>query len=160
MYDTTTDGVDVNIALELVNEGYARMSRKFGDLARSHILNLDGYSSSVHSSADNLHKSEPDENPVVSTTSKENETEMPKENGVMSDKVNGTAKFVHEGSSSETGENLVSTTITEEGDLEENSKATSSTGAANEVSTTKTGFLSRDWSEIVEEEEMNGNLTH
>ncbi|XP_058446127.1 tudor and KH domain-containing protein homolog isoform X2 [Malaya genurostris] len=41
LYDITPDG-DVNIALELVSEGYAKMTTNFGDLNRSHVLRLDG----------------------------------------------------------------------------------------------------------------------
>ncbi|XP_058819688.1 tudor and KH domain-containing protein homolog [Topomyia yanbarensis] len=42
LYDTTPDGADINIALELVNEGHAKTTMNFGDLNRSHVLRLDG----------------------------------------------------------------------------------------------------------------------
>ncbi|XP_053693797.1 tudor and KH domain-containing protein homolog isoform X2 [Sabethes cyaneus] len=41
LYDTI-DGMDVNIALELISEGYAKTSKKFGDLNQSNVLRLDG----------------------------------------------------------------------------------------------------------------------
>lgn len=41
LYDTAADGKDLNIAMELVNEGYAKLSMNFGDLSRSHVLRLD-----------------------------------------------------------------------------------------------------------------------
>lgn len=41
LYDTI-DGMDINIALELINEGHAKTTRKFGDLTHSHVLRLDG----------------------------------------------------------------------------------------------------------------------
>lgn len=42
LYDAMADGNDVNIAIELVNEGLAKVVPNFGDLNRSHVLRLDG----------------------------------------------------------------------------------------------------------------------
>lgn len=42
LYDATADGADLNIAIELVNEGHAKVQPNFGDLSRSHVLRLDG----------------------------------------------------------------------------------------------------------------------
>uniref|UniRef100_U5ENN8 Putative tudor and kh domain-containing protein n=1 Tax=Corethrella appendiculata TaxID=1370023 RepID=U5ENN8_9DIPT len=45
LYDTTKESGDVNVALELVNLGYARMSDTFGDLSKSNVLRVIGGSS-------------------------------------------------------------------------------------------------------------------
>ncbi|XP_055545488.1 tudor and KH domain-containing protein homolog [Wyeomyia smithii] len=49
LYDTRIDGTDINIALELINEGHAKPTRKFGDLSSSHVLRLDGGSRTTSS---------------------------------------------------------------------------------------------------------------
>lgn len=49
LYDATVDGSDLNIAIELVNEGHAKVVPNFGDLSRSHVLRLDGDSSASSS---------------------------------------------------------------------------------------------------------------
>lgn len=42
LFDVLADGDNVNIALELVTEGHAKVTPNFGDLCRSHVLRLDG----------------------------------------------------------------------------------------------------------------------
>ncbi|KXJ83116.1 hypothetical protein RP20_CCG008727 [Aedes albopictus] len=42
LFDVSAEGSNVNIALELVTEGHAKVTPNFGDLCRSHVLRLDG----------------------------------------------------------------------------------------------------------------------
>ncbi|XP_055642440.1 tudor and KH domain-containing protein homolog [Toxorhynchites rutilus septentrionalis] len=41
LYDTAPGGTDINIALELVNEGHAKVAINFGDINRSHVLQIE-----------------------------------------------------------------------------------------------------------------------
>ncbi|KAL9706390.1 hypothetical protein quinque_009908 [Culex quinquefasciatus] len=152
LYDTSADGSDVNIAVELVNEGHAKVIMNFGDLNRSHVLRLDGGSIS-------------EERPTQpsSTTSPDISS-----NFLSHEKANGTARSVSEPKTisvdvpakNDESERLLQAEQTSS--VEKHETVNSTTVSENNAGKLNgNGLLSRDWNELVEEEERrNPTLTH
>lgn len=152
LYDTTTDGSDVNIAVELVNEGHAKVIMNFGDLDRSHVLRLDGGTTG-----------EKLLNEPSSTTSPDKVAQV---------KTNGTARSVSEVKMISVEVPVKNDDPAEESDLLLQAEQASSVEKRENVNSATVseningklngnGLLSRDWNELVEEEERrNPTLTH
>lgn len=184
LYDTSADGTDVNIAVELVNEGHAKVIMNFGDLNRSHVLRLDG-----GSSAERLNEvPAPPPPPVInrltlrdveepsSTTSPDKLGQFLDHEKVQDQSTNGTARSVSEvktisvevpskkddpAANSEAllqAEQAISS-VERQDNVDSTSKSEISSSSNKKLN--GNGLLTRDWNELVEEEERrNPTLTH
>lgn len=146
LYDTAADGTDVNIAVELVNEGHAKVIMNFGDLDRSHVLRLDGGTEPSSTTSPDKVASHEKTNGTARSVSevKTISVDVPVRNDDPVEKSELLLQ-AEQGSSVEKRENVNSTTVSENNNGKLNGN----------------GLLSRDWNELVEEEERrNPTLTH
>uniref|UniRef100_A0A1Q3FJE6 Putative kinase anchor protein n=1 Tax=Culex tarsalis TaxID=7177 RepID=A0A1Q3FJE6_CULTA len=146
LYDTAADGTDVNIAVELVNEGHAKVIMNFGDLDRSHVLRLDGETEPSSTTSPDKVASQEKTNGTARSVSevKKISVDVP----VKSEDPEEKSQLLlqaEQANSVEKRENVNSTTVSENNNGKLNGN----------------GLLSRDWNELVEEEERrNPTLTH
>lgn len=157
LYDTLADGSDVNIAVELVNEGHAKVVMNFGDLNRSHVLRLDSESideeqlnepsstTSADKVGDFLSHEKTNGTARIASGVKAISVDASAKNDVLAGKSSEVLLQAEQVNSVEKHENVNSTTVRENN----NSKLNGN------------GLLTRDWNELVEEEERrNPTLTH
>lgn len=197
LYDTSADGGDVNIALELVNEGYAKMTLNLGDLNRSHILRLDGGSQT--SSSDRLNdissasttgsisslvstinttkrtlQEQASEEPSSTTSpgkdhSKTGMTHFIQNEKTVDNSLNqvGSTRSVSEMKSTSNGvPKKTATSIdflqaekTNQGSRNETSSSTANSSTSN-GKPNGNGLLTRDWNELVEEDQRSDLMQH
>lgn len=160
LYDASADGTDVNIAVELVNEGHAKVIMNFGDLNRSNVLRLDG--GSHRSSTERLNGV-----PSIRLTPNEEPSSSSSPLALPVEQTNGTTRSASE-------VKLISDEVPTKKDAAASSELLlqaeqASSGGLNGTVTNENnngklngnGRLSRDWNDLVEEEERrNHNLTH
>lgn len=179
LYDTTSDGSDVNIAVELVNEGHARVVMNFGDLNRSHVLRLDGGSQT--SSSDKLNDAitpgaSSTISSIVSTINASKKALLEEDEPISSTSSAPTAGKAADASfllneqvqpsldgatrrAPETGPKKPKVSASE---FLQNEKTHTGNGSNSNEKFNGNGLLTRDWNELVEEEEgmKNNSLIH
>ncbi|XP_062545536.1 tudor and KH domain-containing protein homolog [Armigeres subalbatus] len=176
LYDVLDDGADLNIAIELVTEGHAKIIPNFGDLGRSHVLRLDGGSlassserlndvSSASSATDTvssvvttIHPNRPSIREVTNGDEQPSSTTSPRREAPH------TGELVNSNGRPKADE-------TESNDFiqaEKTNTASLRNESANDVTGNSyingkpkdNGLRMRDWNELVEEEQHSNGLIH
>lgn len=190
LYDATADGGDLNIALELVNEGHAKVVPNFGDLSRSHVLRLDGGSQASSSERLNDLSSASTTTDTISSivttinTSRKALRESVSEEPSSTSSPGKPSSTVANGDSAQIAETATTKNIpeveltsngtpkkdaTSENFLQaEKTNSSLRNESSNDVTTNSystgkpngDGLPTRDWNALIAEEQKNNGLTH
>ncbi|XP_055598801.1 tudor and KH domain-containing protein homolog [Uranotaenia lowii] len=163
LYDTTQPGADIDIAIELVNEGYARVTPNFGDLTRSHVLRLDGGFRSSNEKLNDTSKASSTGSltPILSSRKILQEKAQDEPSSTTSpDKISSTNASAYFGGSLVEAKGVQNAKLagvsSSTSDFIESQKEATN-GKSAETNHSNKGFFTRDWNELVEEEEGKKN---